>query len=59
MIKNIIFKIKSSFNKEFDKVLQLRQQQTEIIREKNKRISEIYEDLKRPIDPIVCKKNVL
>ena len=59
MLKNIIFKIKSCFNKEFDKMLHFRQQQVEIINEKNKRIAEIYEDLKRPADLVQCKKNVL
>lgn len=59
MLKNIIFKIKKCFNKEFDKMLQFRQQQVEIINEKNKRIIEIYEDLKRPADILQCKKNIL
>lgn len=59
MIKNIIFKIKGCFNKEFDKMMHFRQQQVEIINEKNKRIAEIYEDLKRPADLTQCKKNIL
>ena len=40
-------------------MLHFRQQQVEIINEKNKRIAEIYEDLKRPADLVQCKKNVL
>lgn len=39
--------------------MQFRQQQTEIINEKNKRITEIFEELKRPVELVTAKKNIL
>ena len=41
MMQNLIIKIKQAFNKEFNKLLKLRQNQNEIINDKNKRIIEI------------------
>ena len=42
-MKNIITLIKKSFNKEFNKLLKFRQNQNEMINDKNKRIVEICE----------------
>lgn len=47
MMKNIINLIKKSFNKEFTKLLKFRQNQNEMINDKNKRIIEICEELKK------------
>lgn len=41
-------KIKQIFNKEFNKMMKMRQTQNELINDKNKRIIEICEELKRP-----------
>lgn len=41
MMKNIITLIKRSFNKQFTKLIKLRQNQNEMINDKNKRIVEI------------------
>jgi len=38
MMKNIISLIKKSFNKEFNKLFKFRQNQNEMINDKNKRI---------------------
>lgn len=42
MIRNLIFKIKETFNNEFDALLLQRQSSVDIINDKNKRIAEIY-----------------
>lgn len=44
----MIIRIKETFNKEFEKILKLRQNQSDVINDKNKRIEEICEELKRP-----------
>lgn len=41
MMKHLITRIKETFNKEFEKILKLRQNQSELINDKNKRIEEI------------------
>lgn len=38
MMQNLIIKIKEQFNKEFNKLLKFRQNQNEMINDKNKRI---------------------
>lgn len=48
MMKHMIIRIKETFNKEFEKILKLRQNQSDVINDKNKRIEEICEELKRP-----------
>ena len=59
MMKNIIQLIKKSFNKEFNKLLRYRQNQNEIINDKNKRIAEICEQLKRESEVIISRENIL
>lgn len=59
MMKNMIQRIKETFNKEFEKTLKLRQNQNEIINDKNKRIEEICEELKKANESIKGRKNVL
>ena len=59
MMKNLIIKIKEAFNKEFAKMLKLRQSQNELINDKNKRIIEICDELKRSHDVIISNKNIL
>lgn len=46
IIKDLIFKIKEKFNKEFEERSAERQRLIETINEKNNRIKEIYETLK-------------
>ena len=46
-MQNVILKIKEVFNKDFNKLLKYRQNQNELINDKNKRIIEICEELKR------------
>jgi hypothetical protein len=43
----MMIRIKEAFNREFEKVLKLRQNQNEIINDKNKRIEEITDELKK------------
>ena len=59
LMSNVIFKIKEAFNKEFNKLMKFRQNQNEMINDKNKRIIEICEELKRDNEIIVGKKNIL
>ena len=59
MMKNIIQLIMKSFNKEFNKLLRYRQNQNEIINDKNKRIAEICEQLKRESEVIISRENIL
>lgn len=58
-MQNIIFKIKQNFNKEFNKMMKMRQSQNELINDKNKRIIEICEELKRANETILTNKNIL
>jgi len=46
IIKDLIFKIKEKFNKEFEFLSHERQRLIDTINEKNTRIKEIYETLK-------------
>jgi len=41
MMKHLIMRIKETFNKEFEKLLKYRQNQGDMINDKNKRIEEI------------------
>lgn len=59
MMKNIITLIKKSFNKEFNKLIKFRQNQNEMISDKNKRIVEICEELKRENEVVVSRDNIL
>jgi hypothetical protein len=59
MMKNIINISKKTFNKEYLKLAKLRQNQNELIKDKNKRIVEICEELKRPNETIFSKENIL
>jgi len=59
LLKNVIFAIKSEYNKEFDKVLRFRQTQVDSIHEKQKRIYEILEELRKPKEVYQPKKNIL
>jgi hypothetical protein len=59
MMRHLIFRIKETYNKEFEKILKFRQNQNEIINDKNKRIEEICEELKRPNEVIKGKRNIL
>lgn len=43
MMQSLILRIKEAFNKEFEKLMKLRQSQNELINDKNKRIVEICE----------------
>ena len=47
LMQNVILKIKEVFNKDFNKLMKYRQNQNELINDKNKRIIEICEELKR------------
>ena len=38
MMKHMIMRIKETFNKEFEKIMKLRQTQSDLINDKNKRI---------------------
>ena len=42
-MRHMILRIKETFNKEFEKLMKLRQNQGDIINDKNKRIEEICE----------------
>ena len=59
MMKHLILRIKETFNKEFEKLMKLRQNQGDMINDKNKRIEEICEELKRPNDIVIPRKNIL
>lgn len=59
MMKHMILRIKETFNKEFEKLLKVRQSQGDIINDKNKRIEEICEELKRYNEVIRPRKNIL
>jgi hypothetical protein len=52
-------RIKEAFNREFEKVLKLRQNQNEIINDKNKRIEEITDELKKANETLKGRKNIL
>ena len=58
MMQNLIIKIKEVFNGEFNKLMQYRQNQNELINDKNKRIVEICEELKKPQEMIIGQKNL-
>jgi hypothetical protein len=45
LIQDSIYKIKENFNKEFEQVMQRKQQELAKVREKNQRIKQIYVDL--------------
>ncbi len=47
-MKYIIQEIKREFNKEFEQMLVQRQAQVDFISERNKRITEILNDLQKP-----------
>jgi len=49
ILKNIIFRIKEKFNKEFEALVAARHQQVETINEKNNRIKEILETLQQEV----------
>jgi ribosomal protein L16 Arg81 hydroxylase len=55
----MMLRIKEAFNREFEKVLKLRQNQNEIINDKNKRIEEITEELKKGNETLRGRKNIL
>lgn len=59
MMKHMMLRIKEAFNKQFEKVLKLRQNQNEIINDKNKRIEEITEQLKKGNETLRGRKNIL
>ncbi len=44
-MKDVIYKVKSAFNKEFEAVYKQKEQEINRLREKNKRISEIMTEL--------------
>lgn len=44
-MKDVIYKVKSAFNKEFEAVYKQKEQEINRVREKNKRISEIMTEL--------------
>lgn len=44
-MKDVIYKVKSAFNKEFDAVYKQKEQEINRVREKKKRISEIMTEL--------------
>ena len=58
-MRHLILRIKETFNKEFEKLMKLRQNQGDLINDKNKRIEEICEELKRPNDIVRPRKNIL
>jgi hypothetical protein len=58
-MQNVIVKIKGAFNREFNKMLRFRQAQNEAINDKNKRIIEICEELKKSQETITGNKNIL
>jgi hypothetical protein len=59
LIGNIIFNIKRAFNVEFEKAMQGRQSELDNINERNKRIAEILNELKKPVELFHPKKNIL
>eukprot|EP00825_Cyclidium_porcatum_P004670 TRINITY_DN1220_c0_g1_i2.p1 TRINITY_DN1220_c0_g1~~TRINITY_DN1220_c0_g1_i2.p1 ORF type:complete len:1061 (-),score=222.02 TRINITY_DN1220_c0_g1_i2:1563-4745(-) len=60
LLNNIIFRVKEEFNQEFGKVLQFRNNSLDNVIEKNKRISEILEELHKDKSEIFDpKKNFL
>ena len=59
IIKNLIFKIKEKFNKEFEKLINYRQSQVDNINEKNNRIKEILKELKINADLFEPKKTLM
>ena len=59
MMKHMMTRIKEAFNREFEKVLKLRQNQNEIINDKNKRIEEITDELKKANETLKGRKNIL
>lgn len=59
MMKHMMLRIKETFNREFEKVMKLRQNQNEIINDKNKRIEEICEELKKTSEVVRGRKNIL
>ncbi|EAR97028.3 hypothetical protein TTHERM_00196190 (macronuclear) [Tetrahymena thermophila SB210] len=59
ILQNIIFKVKEEFNKEFDKMMQQRQVQVDMIAEKNKRIQEILHELHKEEEIFEPNKNIL
>jgi hypothetical protein len=59
MLQDIIFRIKESFNKEFEDLMKKRQNQIDAIGEKNKRIIEILQELKKEPDVFKAKPNML
>lgn len=59
MMQNLIVKIKEAFNKEFEKLMKYRQNQNEMINDKNKRIVEICEELKKGNEVILGNANIL
>ena len=58
-MKHMMTRIKEAFNREFEKVLKLRQNQNEIINDKNKRIEEITDELKKANETLKGRKNIL
>jgi hypothetical protein len=59
MMRHLMLRIKETYNREFEKTLKLRQNQNELINDKNKRIQEICEELKRPNEALSGKRNLL
>lgn len=59
MMKHMMLRIKETFNREFEKVMKLRQNQNEIINDKNKRIEEICEELKKTSEVVRGRRNIL
>lgn len=59
MMKHLMLRIKETFNREFEKVMKLRQNQNEIINDKNKRIEEICEELKKASEVVRGRRNIL
>ena len=59
MMKHMIVRIKEAFNKEFEKIMKVRQSQNELINDKNKRIEEICEELKKPNECIISRTNIV
>jgi hypothetical protein len=58
ILKDLIFRIKEKFNKEFDDLVNSRQNQCEVINEKNNRIKEIQENLSVAPDVFKPKGNI-
>lgn len=59
ILKNLILKIKRRFNKEFEYFLQLRNDQIEMIHERNIQINEILEKLERTEPDFEPKPNII